>query len=222
MTAVSTELTGYEPLDPAIREQYARDGFVVIKNALPEQDRAYYEDAVDRIYAEEEAAGRLRPDRSIHVMGWLHRDPRFVELLTWPTTFPYIWGNMGWNIYTHHNHIDVNPPKDEPPFWNWHQDGYRQNSDIDMDIRPMFMTKICYALTDLSEPGYGNTKVIPGSHLNNTLAGRPEKEGDPIIEPEGAVEVLLEPGDAFIFDRRLWHSRSMNKSERIRKLMFIG
>ena len=203
MTATTSAATGFEPIDPTIREQYDRDGFVVIPNALPAEDRAYFEDSVDRIYAEEEAAGELRPDRSIHVMGWLHRDPRFVELLTWPRTFPYIWGTMGWNIYTHHNHIDVNPPKDEPPFWNWHQDGYRQNSDIDMDVRPMFMTKICYALTDLSEPGYGNTKVIPGSHKNNTLAGRPEKPGDPIIEPEGAVEVLLNPGDAFIFDRRL-------------------
>ena len=142
MTATVPAPTGFEPLDPAIREQYDRDGFVVIPNALPEEDRAYFEDAVDRIYGEEEAAGELRPDRSIHVMGWMHRDPRFVELLTWPRTFPYIWGTMGWNIYTHHNHIDVNPPKDEPPFWNWHQDGYRQNSDLDMDVRPMFMTKI--------------------------------------------------------------------------------
>ena len=153
MTATTSAATGFEPLDPAIREQYDRDGYVVIPNALAEEDRAYFEGAVDRIYAEEEAAGELRPDRSIHVMGWLHKDPRFVDLLSWPTTFPYIWGTMGWNIYTHHNHIDVNPPKDEPPFWNWHQDGYRQNSDIDMDVRPMFMTKICYALTDLSEPG---------------------------------------------------------------------
>ena len=64
------------------REQYDRDGFVVIPNALSEDDRAYFEDAVDRIYDEEEAAGELRPDRSIHVMGWMHRDPRFVELLT--------------------------------------------------------------------------------------------------------------------------------------------
>ena len=86
----------------------------------------------------------------------------------------------------------------------------------------MFLTKIACALNDLSEPGYGNTKVIPGSHKNTTLSGRPEKPGDPIIEPEGAAEVLLDPGDAFIFDRRLWHSRSTNKSERIRKLMFIG
>src|SRR5699024_550831 len=198
-----TDLTGYEPLDPAIREQYQRDGYEVITGALDEESGAKYEDAVDKVYAEEEDADQLRADRSIHVMGYFDRDPVFLDLLTWPTTFPYIWGNMGWNIYTHHNHIDVNPPKDEPPFWNWHQDGYRQNSDIDMDPRPMFMTKICFCLTDLSEPGYGQTKVIPGSHLNNTRAGRPEKPGDPIIEPEGSTEVLLEPGDAFIFDRRL-------------------
>ncbi|WP_205860605.1 hypothetical protein [Phycicoccus sp. HDW14] len=115
MTATTQAPTGFEPLDPAIREQYDRDGFVVIKGALPEEDRAYFEDAVDRIYAEEEAADRRRPDKSIHVMGWLHKDPRFPELLTWPTTFPYIWGTMGWNIYTHHNHIDVNPRRTSRP-----------------------------------------------------------------------------------------------------------
>ena len=63
MTATVSAPTGFEPLDPAIREQYDRDGFVVIPNALPEADRAYFEDAVDRIYGEEEAAGELRPDR---------------------------------------------------------------------------------------------------------------------------------------------------------------
>ena len=62
MTATVSAPTGFEPLDPAIRDQYDRDGFVVIPNALAEEDRAYFEGAVDRIYAEEEAAGQLRPD----------------------------------------------------------------------------------------------------------------------------------------------------------------
>ena len=87
------------------------------------------------------------------------------------------------------------------------------------DVRRL---KVSYVLTDLSEPGRGKTKVIPGSHLNNTLSGRPEKPGDQITEPEGAVEVLLNPGDAFIFDRRLWHSRSTNQSNVTRKMLFIG
>ena len=49
MTATIDTPTGYEPLDPAIREQYDRDGFVVIKKALDEESRAYFEGAVDRI-----------------------------------------------------------------------------------------------------------------------------------------------------------------------------
>ena len=173
MTATVPAPTGFEPLDPAIREQYDRDGFVVIPNALPEEDRAYFEDAVDRIYARGGGRRRAAPDRSIHVMGWLHRDPRFVELLTWPRTFPYIWGTWA-GTSTRTTTTSTSPRRrSEPPFWNWHQDGYRQNSDTDMDVRPMFMTKIGYALTDLSEPGYGNTKVIPGSHKNNTLPAAP-------------------------------------------------
>ena len=141
MTATVPAPTGFEPLDPAIREQYDRDGFVVIPNALPEEDRAYFEDAVDRIYGEEEAAGELRPDRSIHVMGWLHKRPALRRAAHLAARLPVHVGDMGWNIYTHHNHLDVNPPAAEPePFWGWHQDGYRQNSDIGTwtNPRPMF------------------------------------------------------------------------------------
>ena len=36
MTATQSELTGFEPIDPAAREQYLRDGYYVIKGALPE------------------------------------------------------------------------------------------------------------------------------------------------------------------------------------------
>ena len=179
MTATVPAPTGFEPLDPAIREQYDRDGFVVIPNALPEDDRAYFEDAVDRIYGEEEAAGELRPDRSIHVMGWLHKRPAVRRAAHLAAHLPVHLGDDGLEHLHPPQPHRRQPAKDEPPFWNWHQDGYRQNSDIDMDVRPMFMTKISYALTDLSEPGYGNTKVIPGSHKNNTLAGPPREAGRP-------------------------------------------
>lgn len=220
----SPEATGYEPISEAERQQFAKEGWLLIRNALSEDMRRRVELAVDRVYEEEARANRLRPDKSIHVMGFMDRDPVFPELLDYPTTFPYIWGLLGWNIYTHHNHIDVNPPISDTgkPFWNWHQDGYRQNSDIDMTPRPMLMVKICYVLSDLSETGRGSTKIIPGSHLNNTLEGRPEHPDDPIIEPPGAIEIQANPGDAFIFDRRMWHSRSVNLSNITRKMVFIG
>ncbi len=107
-----------------------------------------------------------------------------------------------------------------------HQDGYRQNSDPEMHgnpeiPRPMLSLKSGYVLSDLSRTGRGATLVIPGSHLKNTLP-RPEDPSKGFEQPEGAVEIIANPGDAFIFDRRLWHSRSQNTSSVTRKMLFVG
>ncbi|MDY7084454.1 MAG: phytanoyl-CoA dioxygenase family protein [Actinomycetota bacterium] len=215
--------TGFEAITEAQREQFLTDGVLLVRNALDEERRARLEAAADRVYAQERAAGRLKPDGSLHLLGFLPRDEEFGELLTHPATFPYVWGLAGWNIYTHHNHLDVTPPQpsEQEPAWGWHQDGYRQNSDPETlggdQPRPMLSLKVAYVLSDLSRTGRGATKVIPGSHLDNTL-DRPPAGGD----PRGAMEITAEPGDCFIFDRRLWHSRSPNRSAVTRKILFIG
>jgi ectoine hydroxylase-related dioxygenase (phytanoyl-CoA dioxygenase family) len=41
-------------------------------------------------------------------------------------------------------------------------------------------------------------------------------------DPEGAIEVTAEPGDAVFFDRRIWHTRSRNYSQHTRKAVFFG
>jgi hypothetical protein len=215
-------LTGFEAITPEQRAEFQRDGIVLIRGALSEDHRARLEESVDRVYAEEREAGRLKPDGTLHMLGFLDRDEAFGELLTTPTTFPYVWGLAGWNIYSHHNHLDVTPPTpdDKPPAWGWHQDGYRQNSDPETlggdQARPMLSLKVAYVLSDLSRTGRGATKVIPGSHLNNTL------ERTDGTDPRGTVEITAEPGDCFVFDRRLWHSRSVNSSTVTRKMLFVG
>jgi len=218
--------TGYEPISDADRKEFYDQGFLLLRQVLTERHRAALEAAVDRVYAEEVAAGRASEDGTVHLLGFVTRDDLFAELLTHPTTFPYVWGLLGWNIYTHHNHLDVTPPTREPqrPYWGWHQDGYRQNSDPeswDGSPRPMFSLKVAYVLSDLSETGRGATKVIPGSHLRNTLE-RPVDTSRPHPDPEGTVEITARPGDAFVFDRRLWHSRSPNLSTITRKMLFVG
>jgi ectoine hydroxylase-related dioxygenase (phytanoyl-CoA dioxygenase family) len=40
--------------------------------------------------------------------------------------------------------------------------------------------------------------------------------------PEGAIEVTANPGDAVFFDRRIWHARSNNYSQVTRKGVFFG
>ena len=116
----------------------------------------------------------------------------------------------------YHGHLDVHPPEeDTPPRWMWHQDGGIQNRDLETDPRPRLSLKVAYFLTDLTETGHGNFVVLPGSHLRNTLAR------DDVI-PTGATPILAAPGDAVIFDRRLWHMRSQNRSMRTRKALFYG
>lgn len=213
--------TGYEPISDVERKEFHDQGFLMIPQALTEEHRAALEGAVDRIRAEEGGDGRL------HLLGFLTRDELFGPLLTHPTTFPSVWGLAGWNIHSHHSHLDVTPPARElpPPFWAWHQDGYRQNSDpetLDRDVpRPMLSLKVAYVLSDLSVRGRGATKVVPGSHVRNRLA-RPAAAGTMHPDPHGTVEITARPGDAFVFDRRLWHSRSTNLSSVTRKMLFIG
>jgi hypothetical protein len=219
--------TGYEPLETEQLAAFRRDGWLLIPGALTEDHRCRLEAAVDEVYVEQQQIGGTRPDGSLHLLGFLTRHELFGQLLDHPTTFGHIWNIAGWNIYSHHNHLDVTPPAphDVPPAWGWHQDGYRQNSDPESpdgdDPRPMFSIKIGYVLSDLTQPGRGATKIIPGSHVRNTL-DRPADRSGSHPDPDGAVEITAQPGDAFIFDRRLWHSRSPNHSSVTRKMLFIG
>lgn len=214
----------YMRISDADRDAYNRDGFLLIPGALSPDLLARAEAAADRVYVEESYADRLRPDKSLHLLGMLDRDPVFLDLLDNPVTFRYVWNLIGWNVYSHHNHLDVHPG-DQPPQhvpWNWHQDGYRQNADVDTDPRPMLSLKVGFVLSDLSATSRGATKIIKGSHIANTLAGRPERSDEPYDEPTGAEEIVARAGDAFVFDRRLWHSRSLNVSSVTRKMVFIG
>jgi len=81
--------------------------------------------------------------------------------------------------------------------------------------------KLAYWLSDVSEPGRGNLKVVPGSHLVNRIDGPPRRDIR-WPDPEGAIEVTAGPGDAVFFDRRIWHARSRNYSQHTRKAVFFG
>ncbi|HEX6682916.1 MAG TPA: phytanoyl-CoA dioxygenase family protein, partial [Candidatus Limnocylindrales bacterium] len=204
MTITPQAVSAYDPITPDARQEFLDNGFLLLRNVLTDEHRQALEQAMDRVYAEEIEAGHGTKDGTVHLLGFLDRDELFGELLTHPPVFRYMWGLAGWNIYTHHNHLDVTPPALEPekPYWGWHQDGYRQNSDpetMDPNLpRPMFSLKIAYVISDLAETGRGATKVIPGSHLWNSL-GRPADTSVQNPDPEGSVEITANPGDAFIF-----------------------
>ena len=139
------------------------------------------------------------------------------------TTFPKVWDILGWNIYLYHSHIDVTPPSGpSPPSGSptvaWHQDSLRVNEEIESSPRPRLSLKIGYYLSDVSEPGRGNTLIVPGSHLNDEI----EVPADQRSNPPGSIPICVSPGDAVIIDRRLWHSRSRNQSDITRRVLWMG
>jgi ectoine hydroxylase len=185
-----------------------RDGFVVVEDALDADTVERLTAAADRVWAAESPDGT-----ALHRLGFLGLDPAFVELIDHPTTFPLVYTSLGWNIYVYHCHLDVHPPLVEPPRWRWHQDGGRQNLELESP-RPRLSVKVAYFLTDVEEPEQGALRVIPGSHVRDTLP----KDA----EPEEATPLLVRAGSAVVFDRRLWHARGDNRSERTRKALFYG
>lgn len=204
------------------RRELRSTGLLRIPAALPPADVERLAAALDRVYAEECASGRVESGAPMHVLGGIGRDDAFLDLLDQPAVFPIVWGELGWNLHVYHCHLDVTPPRVQPReghFWGWHQDGGRQNLELDTDPRPRLSLKVVFWLSDLSEAGRGNMLVIPGSHERNRL---PRPRGGGSYEPDGAVPVLASPGDALIFDRRLWHSRSDNRSPITRKAIFLA
>jgi ectoine hydroxylase len=220
-TAGSTERA--RPIQAAERERFDRDGYLIIRGALAPDEVRRYAAALDRTYAAATSRGRVRPGASMHQLSAVANCPEAAGLLDHPSTFGYVWSLLGWNIHVYHSHLDVHPPLParRPYRFEWHQDGGRQNREIETDPRPRLSVKLAYWLSDVSAPGRGNMKVVPGSHRVNWISGPPRRDVE-WPDPEGAIEVTASPGDVVLFDRRLWHARSDNYSPHTRKAVFFG
>jgi ectoine hydroxylase len=205
------------------RTRFEKDGYLVVPGVLDEEEVARYASAVDQVYDRQAQANGLGANGSLHMLSAVAQCPSLAPLLDHPNVFGLVWSMLGWNVHVYHSHLDVHPrvAADRPYRFEWHQDGGRQNRELETDPRPRMSVKLAYWLSDVSEPGRGNFKVVPGSHLTNWLDGPPRRDM-PWPDPAGAIEVTAHPGDVVFFDRRIWHARSDNHSSFIRKAVFFG
>jgi ectoine hydroxylase len=205
------------------RAQFDCDGYLIIPGALDTAEVAFYRAALDGVYADQQHRAAVAPGAAMHQLSAVASCPQAIGLIDHPATFPLVWSVLGWNVHVYHSHLDVHPPVSgsRPPRFEWHQDGGRQNRELETDPRPRLSVKVAYWLSDVSVPGRGNLIVVPGSHRTNWIDGPPRRDM-PWPDPAGAVEVCVSPGDAVLFDRRLWHARSLNWSAVTRKAIFFG
>ncbi|NKB67375.1 MAG: hypothetical protein GKR89_09970 [Candidatus Latescibacteria bacterium] len=219
-------------MDPACLEHclteeegiaFERDGYLVVRNALPADRVQDLTKAADRLDARCRQEQDLTPHATLNRLDFIGQDDLFLELLDWPKTFPKVWGLLGWHISLYHSHMIITPPlpadqRDQPKRLGWHQDSGRLNRDLEGEPRPRISLKVAFFLTDTSTPERGNFHVVPGSHQANRVA----MPADGVSDPEGTTPVLAQAGDAVFFDRRIWHSGGRNRSDDTRKVLFYG
>ena len=202
--------------------QFQKDGYLIIEDALPPDVCDLLEEAADRVDAEERPKRGLTQYDRLSVMDFVGRDDAFLEIIDWPTTFPKVFGLMGWNVQIYHSHLVYSPPEEKgnvsPTKRGWHQDSGRLNVEMEYSPRPMLSLKVCYFLSDCMQDGMANFYVVPGSHQNDTLIPKDQRQ----VDPEGAVSILVPRGAAVFFDRRIWHTASPNGSDITRKALFYG
>jgi ectoine hydroxylase-related dioxygenase (phytanoyl-CoA dioxygenase family) len=204
------------------RRAFERDGFLVVENALEPDLLERLLRVVDRLYEDGSRESGLSKANHWELRNCIVHDDVFLELLDYPKTVPLVLDLLNWNIHLITSHLICRAPS--PPeadaAWKasgWHRDGGTSSSEM-QEPHPRILIKIAYWLTDLSEPNRGAIRFVPGSHR---LTGRPaQAEGAP--DPYGAIEVRAKPGDAVLFEQRMWHAVGPNLSQITRKSLFFG
>ncbi|NRA39682.1 MAG: phytanoyl-CoA dioxygenase family protein [Planctomycetes bacterium] len=196
-------------LSDAEREQYERDGYFIVKNALPEAQLLKLQNIFDNEMAvvDFDTEHDLIPNELLAI-------PEYLDIIDQPQCFHKIHDLMSCNIQLH---MYRGHAKKRGGNWDsWHRDNNDLGLDLKNDSIPHLSAKVAYFLSDMSETGRGNLSIAPGSQHIEELAL------DEAGEPEHEVSVCGNPGDAIIFDARLWHTPTNNESDIMRKIIFIA
>ena len=160
-------------------------GCLVVEDALSTEKVARLVSALDNLT-------RHEPDRIHNTADILGLSDEFLDLIDLPTILPKIRLFLGDNIWVNHSHFNVNPPPTEPNEnadidYGWHRDGGAINEDVPPPA-PLLSIKVGFYLSDLSEPGCGQTYIIGGSHKSG------ESLPDNHDLPPTAVPICVKPG----------------------------
>lgn len=198
------------------KQQWAIDGYILLKGVLSTQESGNLRREVDRLHRRFvlNKAG-ANPKSGLDRRNILPDGDAFIHLIDHPAAFDVILELMGPYIQLSMAEAVVRPPN--PGHKGFiHTDGGQALRHIRVtETSWPLQIKIQYFLTDVRKPDRGNFTVFPGSHL------RPYPEGDMSITAQtpGAVQLCAEAGDAAVFSHALWHGVSPNLSGRSRKTL---
>lgn len=207
------------------RRSFAEDGFLVVPNALSQEAVGRLVEAGDRLaeplLRRPQMTGRPEYNHLDLRPGLLREEPLF-NLVDNSSTVPLVVQLLSPNIHLHSTTLIYKRPEapDAPTFRRgWHRD-IRIPRDLGHESLPLVGIKICYALTDFHEPDSGMTLMARGSHRKTTPLALPKGEVDP-ADAE-VCDLRMNAGDAFLFENRIFHTATPNRSNRTSKVLMYG
>jgi hypothetical protein len=217
------------------REQWAVDGYLQLEGVLNPAEVDFFSEEIDRV----RMLPGYEPSRETMPLGhyaWVeHADPdpgsfmdrrnllpyhqAFIDLIDRPGIFDLILDVMGPYIQFSMSQAIVRGARDGFPGYTHTDGGQGQRRIRVTETSWPIAVKAMYLLTDVTEQDSGAFTVFPGSHMRPFPEG-PERIPNP--HAPGAVQLMGNAGDCFVFPHALWHGPAPNNSATARKTLLYN
>ena len=207
------------------RKSFDCDGFLVVPRALSKQQVNALTQITDhkaRAFLDKYDVPLRAEYNQLDLRPGLLKYPATLDLVTNAATVPLVTQLLSPNIHLHSTALIYKRPSDAnlPAMRRgWHRD-IRIPRDLGHQNLPRVGIKVCYCLTDFHQKDSGLTLLARGSQELNTPLIIPKGE----VDPQGIeiCDLKLNAGDAFLFDNRIYHTASPNRSDRVSKVLMFG
>ncbi len=194
---------------------FRHNGFLKLKDRLPEEQSAKLRKAIWRNIREEvEPAVRDPEGRIIRLSGIADRDPVFLETATCPIVLDPLESLLGPNIEfirNRHNHATLRLASEDRP--------ERMHRDVRQWSRTI-VTVIFYLEETTVENGC--TLVVPGSHQFPGVGGRLYDESWTLDLLDQALPAPMPEGGMLVIDSMIMHGVGQNHTDGTRMSMTMG
>jgi ectoine hydroxylase-related dioxygenase (phytanoyl-CoA dioxygenase family) len=192
------------------REQFDREGYLLVRGAIDPGDVARYLDAIERVHPTPDG-GHQHWTMTQNVV---ERDELLAELIDHPRHIGFVYDLFGEQLMLHQSEIFIRPGPCGPSN-QWHPDGPRAVPYTVFTDRPL-QVKIAYWLTDVPRPGMANLVLRPGSQREQYFDAY--DTWDSVDD-----ELILCPaaGDMLLVHNGVWHRVEANTTDVTRKNLFV-
>jgi ectoine hydroxylase-related dioxygenase (phytanoyl-CoA dioxygenase family) len=197
---------------PEEREFFDREGYLILKDRLRDDEIARYLDAIDRHI---QADPKFTPDQFYARENIVEKDPVFAELIDHPRHVGYVYDFYGELLKMHLSQFFVRPKGGKHNLW--HPDGARAvpyqvfSPDLPCQI------KVAYWLTDLPEAKMGNIVIRPRSQRQQYFA-----HYDTHDSVDDELVVCVPRGTIMLMNCNVWHRVEPNETDVVRKNFFLA